>query len=837
MTNAAPEMRALHEVREALIHVGYAPELLVEDYTFADYLGEEQRLRSVGLGAFGESPTTYRSACLAVQVVGEDAASPDRVVELRGFGASKVISLSRDRARVWTLEGAGEPTPEEEVSHEQLGRLLRTNPARWSPEALMRAKDVAPVGAYQMEFADLGLLAVIEGRVHEKLDRLLRSVIHECSESAPALLGRRDGFQDLVRLVLWLITAKVLSDREHPDVRGDMTAVREALSVAGRHYGVHPAQPGGWITRMLAEHGPAAQQAWDRIRAAFHFQNLSVDALALIYEGTLVDPEVRAGLGVHATPRPMAEMVTDLLPLEALPPVRDEILELCAGFGPFLMAAMRRLRSKSDATSPAARHEELVRRLRGIEIDPFAVEVARLCLTLADYPNSNGWNLEQGDVFAADVVEDAVARAGAVFGNPPFERFQAPDHERYRPVMKHKATELLRRVIEDAPPPMLGMVLPPVVLDGPSRPERDLRVRLAAVYDEIDTVRVPDRAFAHSDVETVLLVARGASGTERVRLRSARVAPEARGTWTREAWREETRTVEDVADDGRLWVHELAEMWRYLEGHRRLGDIAVVHQGIEYKRSLAQAGSGLVSEEPRAGMRPGVLQAGWIRPYAIDRTAFLCESSEEVRRGGRFPWDRPKALVNAARRSRGPWCLSAAPDREGLLAYQRLHGVWPRDAGAWRLEVLCAVLNGPVANAWIHERAGKRDIQVGRLKQIPLPDVQRLDIERLVERVGAAEESADPDLAMEIDAEILKGYDLPPRMERRLLQSFHGERRPGFPSFDGYYPPGFDAALPLHEILALEESQTAGALLRETPVFDDPAVTEMFERMAEGFRE
>jgi hypothetical protein len=46
------------------------------------------------------------------------------------------------------------------------------------------------------------------------------------------------------------------------------------------------------------------------------------------------------------------------------------------------------------------RHEFLVKRISGDEIDAFACEVATLSLILADYPNANGWKVSERDLFA-----------------------------------------------------------------------------------------------------------------------------------------------------------------------------------------------------------------------------------------------------------------------------------------------------------------------------------------------------------------------------------------------------------------------------------------------------
>ena len=90
-----------------------------------------------------------------------------------------------------------------------------------------------------------------------------------------------------------------------------------------------------------------------------------------------------------------------------------------------------------------------------------------------------------------------------------------------------------------------------------------------------------------------------------------------------------------------------------------------------------------------------------------------------------------------------------------------------------------------------------------------------------------------------IDAEVMHLYDLPPRLERQVLDLFNGRRRKGvdFP-FDRYFPEDFESWIPLHEYLS-EEYQ------RSTPEFvqrwvDESRSPELIKalRMAvEAFRE
>jgi hypothetical protein len=216
---------------------------------------------------------------------------------------------------------------------------------------------------------------------------------------------------------------------------------------------------------------PSTQQfVWDRFRNGLNFQNISVDDLAFIYENTLIQEETRRQLGIHSTPPVIAELMVDHLPFESLPLTERRVLEPFAGNGVFLVAALRRLRELLPVTwTDEQRHAYLRERLTAVEIDTFAAEVCRLrlSLTLADYPNPNGWEIISQDIFDSDVLKRRLRTSQIVLCNPPFEDFTTKERQRYgnKIASVHKPQELLRRVLEN-PPAMFGLVLPKSTIIG-----------------------------------------------------------------------------------------------------------------------------------------------------------------------------------------------------------------------------------------------------------------------------------------------------------------------------------------------------------------------------------
>ena len=152
--------------------------------------------------------------------------------------------------------------------------------------------------------------------------------------------------------------------------------------------------------------------------------------------------------GIHSTPRSIARYIVEHLPVEQLGQDERVVIEPCAGHAVFLVAALKRLR---DLLGPdwtgQARHRYFAKRLQGFEQDPFAREISKLCLTLADFPNPNGWSLEKADVFTSRRFIEALADARIALCNPPFEEFKASERRHYgTSVGASKPLEVLNRV-------------------------------------------------------------------------------------------------------------------------------------------------------------------------------------------------------------------------------------------------------------------------------------------------------------------------------------------------------------------------------------------------------
>ena len=303
-------------------------------------------------------------------------------------------------------------------------------------------------------------------------------------------------------MVFRILAAKVLHDRDIAPFRAftDFSDPHTILSEVDRYYGEQ---------RTVLQDAETQKFIGTHLWSRINFCNLSVEVLAYIYENTLVDAVSRKEMSIYSTPHSIARYIVHHLPFEKININLRRVVEPFAGHGIFLVAALQRLRdllpSDIDVTE---RHRYFVRMLQGFERDAFALEVATLCLMLADFPNPNGWQLYQEDVFATQKFESVMRTARVVLCNPPFAAFSSDQRTQYdAPWAVYQPAEFLRRLLNALPPQgMLGMVLPRQFLDGQSY--REVRRLLTQRFQDLESVALPDRVFYLSHLESALLIAK-----------------------------------------------------------------------------------------------------------------------------------------------------------------------------------------------------------------------------------------------------------------------------------------------------------------------------------------
>lgn len=770
------------ELFEHVAHAtGYRREALVRDYAFADVLGGGAT-RTVAFAAFTQTPPSYRSAALAMV---EQGAEDDVAVvrRYRSLGAPLLFVIGTEHVSVWQVRADDAPRRLHKLSLDEVPALFERNRADWQPDVIHRAKSIGAVDrAYQLDFVDIGLLPAVEGEIHLKLDQLLV----DSMKAAEQMRGDRPvDARQLFRIVFRLLAAKVLQDRGHDySTNWDPADLMSVLRAIETYYTLPPILVG-----KTNAHLSPYMAVWETLSKGISFSNISSDDLAFVYENTFVTPETRKQLGTHSTPRQLAEYAVTRLELHRFAPQTLSIYEPFAGAGVFLVSALRHLRDLLPSEwSDLERHEFLVGHLAGDEFDPFACEVATLSLILADYPNQNGWHIRERDLFADGVLAERLRDRTIILCNPPFEAFTLQDRDKYSVARQtySKPVAVLDAALSVAPLAMAFVLPRPFIQD---RQFAEQRRRIEQLYGSVELVELPDRIFGAAVTESALLIARDRQipHAGQISLVSTEVADRDRLAFLKTGKVTVQRSAERILADpprGDLWIPPLDTLWEHLSANRKLGEMLAVHRGIEwnYEQDLAW------SSESAPGYRRGFHTARNLRQFLLPHPVWL-DCRKETLRGNAIahPWGVPKLMANAGRLSRGPWRIAATPDFDGLVGSQQWFGMWPRrEMTADELFGLAAVINGPVANAFLAVHSPAKGIRISAVHTIPIPETLP-NVSRLVASYRHLLLSPDlvgdrdarlRDLLAQTDALVLAAYDLPPRLERALLNYFEGADRP-----------------------------------------------------------
>lgn len=828
--------------KAGFLAIGYGTNLLRDNYQFADIFAPNHPVRNIELAIFAQDPPSYRSACFGFTRIDGDLHSAEQLENYRALGAPQffIIQPTKRLVNRWKMTAAGKPQFVEQIDTDRLPNAIMEHKVEWNPDTMLRARSISSKGTpVQLDMFDLGLLPLIEGEIQRKLDDLLRRVISSSFRLYSEIYHHEPDYRALFHLIFRLIAAKQLADRRHPGAEWNSRDAQTVIRAIEQYYFQNSrGEP-------LLEDKEIQNLAWEQIREAFHFGNVSVETLAYVYENTLVSSETRRRYDVHATPPSIAEYIVRSLPIEELPFDERSVFEPFSGHAPFLTASLSLLRMLLPSNFPSSqRHEYFIRMLKGMEIDTFAREVARNSLILADYPNPDGWQIINDDVFTSPHLGRYLSESSIVLCNPPFGNFDQGVRMKYPNLSANKAVEALRRVLQYSPR-MLGFVLPRVFVDGPKfRSERE---KMAKLYGVIDIVSLPRTAFQHSDVETVLVLAHG---THRIHT-TFRVGAVRSGDYDKflhmghTSWRVDAPLgyIESKSPP-RLWYEPIQYVLDELAHLPRLESVAETHRGIEFNKPLKARTDDLISDQKKDGFMLGLVNTlRGFEPYFIRPYEYL-NVSPEVMRGNAYlmPWHKPKVIASASRMLSDGWVIAAGIDYSGIVCYQAFHGIWPK--GDLPLEILAAILNGPIANAHLSTFRTSRGNQVRNVRSIPIPyfnPVQRDRVIMLVReyqklRSEWTEAMSDVEnlsrtcleLISQIDGEVLAAYDLPPRMERKLLDYFAGLRRPGPIGFERYYPSDFRPAIPWREYISTEFlSSSARETIKRLPVLHDRAITEM----------
>lgn len=840
MTRSAHSAAAL---RPLFKECGYSDARLATDFRVGDAV--------YPLVGFASKPWDFDSACIAA--VETPDKPEDAVRACRQLGAP-IVWVQHNGIVDWWVQHSMVPRRYDSRPLGEFAALVRSRRADLTPEGVYRAKVRGRLpGVRQLEFVDVGLMPLLRAeagkRMGDLVERMTRATLQGLGQTNP----RKEMLREVFKHVFRLLAGKILKDK---DVGGfgrlDLQDPAAVLCAVAGHYDKDgtTAKIGSTLSR---EWKAALEPASDLISAFGNVRVVSPESLAYVYEHTLVNKDLRKKLGIHATPPYLVDYIVWQLYdwIREIPPEDRHVFEPACGHAPFLLAAMRLLRLEMQGGTDDRIHDYLKTHIHGVEMDDFAREIARLSLTLADIPSPDGWDLRPGDMYASNVLSEEAGKCRVMLSNPPYEAFGEGDKRRYRrsgyEVRYKKAVEMLRRTLPKLPVGgVFGVLVPQAALNGPEA--REVREVLLRDFELAEICRFPGKVFEFAEMETAVVLGRRHSEgfdprSHRIRLRSV-------GEHGLPKFMENYSVEEDLSvpqsrfqldPSLTLTLPALDGLWAHLDSNPHISDIAAVGRGIEFKGEKERNAVPVVLPNPKPPDYPAGF-AGMVRTTQeifstppLRGLAAKAELIQNPRQG--MASGKPQVLVNRNRAARNRWRLKALLDPDGRPVKNNFLTVRPKDSSAPAL-FLWAILNSPIANAFVARDTMKRDNPESVLGKIPIP---RFDA-RVIEGVLTAaqvyrdlaagysvstrrkwkrkldqpslfqpsqEVSDGPtdsqirDALLAMDAAVLKLYGLPVRLERQLLDHFRNQRRPGVGcTFDGYFPSGFKSIVPLHKYIS-----------------------------------
>lgn len=760
---AQPQSELVQAASAFLMTAGYDAGCLVPEYRYT-WRKDDGTLANerAALVAFSARPYSMRSACIAVAELESDTQTAQVLKQLAYLSAPVALIATPTDVKLWSIRRDVAPAViDESPRAEWTSATFRTRLSGLSPAALFAAK----LGTAQQTLIDVGLWDWAEKITSDTLVRLLEGLMARSLDSLPPSLSSSKAAQRaIVRLVFQLFACRVLEDKEV--ITAGLSAA-DALAEAHEHFSENIDAS---ITTSRYVTDAVVQEIHHSLRNHFAFASLTTEMLGQAYENALVTPQFRKEQGIYYTPPTVTKYILNRLPVESIEQDDRILIDPACGSGSFLLAGFERLNAiLPDGLSPGLRHQYLRSRILGFDTDAFAREVATLSLLLADLQNKNGWKVREVDVTALDVKAAGGRRPTILVTNPPFKEMKEGDG-----IRRELAADILVRLVDLlAANGLMGIVVPQTVLS--SGAGREAREALLTRGDLLEVTTFPGGVF-YSQADTAVILFRKHGERNRLQtsgttIRELRAQDLSRfdqlGSFTRtysadtENWRNDP--------DRRFIISPLSDLWRRLETtFEPLKSFATTNAGIQVKSTDTAS----VSAKRRDGDVAYVDRLQFLRPFALLTDAH--HKSQWLRYGPHLHRQRDekifkakKILVNANRNPGSPWRLVAAQAPAHLYFSLNFHGIVLRDGVGVTPQQLIAILNSPVANAWVDAQTRGRWINVATLGQLPVPLMDPPTAEILGSRVRELHDLRVRQLAHEI---FVDDSELEPAASRLLVE-------------------------------------------------------------------
>lgn len=705
------------------------------------------------------------SSCIAVNFCDSDTEVINSISNLRYLATPIAILPMRSEVLFLSLRADERASAQFRSSYSDVEGYLQKNRLSFVPETVRAAK---------MEGRQLSLFELDPNLFSFASKVSQRQLVNRFENAVNRVTNQKTGIglEETVKLAIKILTAKILEDK---NILGTDKALNaeSLIQKAGFRFKNY------FNSVELLKLSSESNLILDELGRDVTYKMITNEDLGYFFENTFVNALQRKSLGIYYTPQKIATSMLSCLPIEEIDPNERVVLDGTCGSGSLLTAAYLRMYSLLPKTmAEKAKHDYLTERIYGIDSDPFATEVAKKSLLLASLPFGNSWKITPGDFLKSSL--DLKIKPTIIVANPPFLETRTNFLSQAATIFLDKYLDML------ANGGLISIVLPEPFLQNKSC--RASRQKLLSMLDIIEMWQLPEGAFPMAQFATVVINGRKDTSKENKLIRVRRLLrkqevecpPSNRISFDFNYTTESNPAWQSTE----ISFSNFEKIWDKLNLFPKLADQFHIRNGINVGNSGENDVSQVRSDEY---CHKFIDSTDLISPYKLSWANFPkylrypgCIERPRKNLKSIFEGKGKKALVNANRAPGNPWRMYATVDREGIFPNHGFYLIWSKKEGiSPPIEVVAAVLNSYVANAYMDSFNRKRWLVKKKISDIPMPIMTQVVVNQIVDLVHELESRFDVEKVVEIDNLLFNAYGLT-RSDVTMIKS-HLDRfaRPG----------------------------------------------------------
>jgi hypothetical protein len=773
---------ASEAIHDSLIQRGFKRQSLIANYAFSNQQGAQIKTNLLAFAHETFRGPDYTGLTVFSPANGISDEQLARTLAQSGAPFHLIHRYQTERFSFWFTNARLKDSPEqvearkvaEDIEYSRLPQLIESYRADIQPQRIV---DVKQGRDSFRHFADAGPFQLGLWAIEVTGDRL----VQHFGRAVATLRQQQVHLADIPDLSTQLLGATILAHTgafganfQQSDASLDSLLTRAANDF-----------PNYFSTSIFERWHQPALNAYG-ILTELSYANFSPELLTQLYREAYPDVSQRRELGRYDTPLYFTRRIWETLPIDYLPPEMRIIADMTCGWGSFLISGHERLSRMIDMEERSLREH-----IYGNDNEPFAAKLAGLGLLISTLRDR--WHISNQDALQWRLPE---VQPGIIVGNPPFHGSRkAPSEEHVASSGRFERANLfLDRAIDLlAPGGYLAMVMPQSFVASEAAPL--LRQKLLERCDLLEIWELPIGVFESARANSLVLFAHKKLETglsaHPVRIRTVQSRQldvfKEYGPFTasslvisQEQWNENSRRSKKSKNthifDYPLILPEFD--WRKIRLHcDGLLNVATIFTGTITGSSQRRRHIDASDGEPvqwLTGVR-NVIQGSFQITYHNPRTLIYPNEFEEPRIDNRQILAGKKVLINALPSSSWGKRVKAVIERQGFFVSDNFIVVAPKETVSHiTLEVVAAVVDWKVSNAWLLEHLKHTKFPMPAIKRIPFPPLLEEECTLLtnavreIESVWSRGEDQPADALQIIDDTLRKAYQLDDETYERL---------------------------------------------------------------------